>query len=138
MEMVRMLIDLGANVRNCYGGRSQFTTVLVAVENNSPDILEFLIHHGADVNNEECCNENPLNVAAEENNKKCMELLLDAGIDTNQDSAPLYSFQHIYSFAISMLAHNVYPTLQQAFRHSVDSICVGESQRFFCIHVNLC
>ncbi|XP_055207294.2 ankyrin repeat and SOCS box protein 6 isoform X2 [Gorilla gorilla gorilla] len=62
-----------------------YTALHIAVLRNQPDMVELLVHHGADVNRRDRIHESsPLDLASEEPERlPCLQRLLDLGADVN-------------------------------------------------------
>ncbi|KAL4689585.1 hypothetical protein H8959_012376 [Pygathrix nigripes] len=62
-----------------------YTALHIAVLRNQPDMVELLVHHGADINRRDRIHESsPLDLASEEPERlPCLQRLLDLGADVN-------------------------------------------------------
>uniref|UniRef100_A0A2I2ZWQ5 Ankyrin repeat and SOCS box containing 6 n=1 Tax=Gorilla gorilla gorilla TaxID=9595 RepID=A0A2I2ZWQ5_GORGO len=79
-----VLLRHGANL-NFEDPVTYYTALHIAVLRNQPDMVELLVHHGADVNRRDRIHESsPLDLASEEPERlPCLQRLLDLGADVN-------------------------------------------------------
>jgi ankyrin repeat protein len=85
-EVVKLLLEAGANP-NCFDPESpEFTPLYIAVSNNSgPEVIKLLLEAGADPNHDGGFGA-PLFVAVSDGlGPEVIKLLLEAGADPNQD-----------------------------------------------------
>uniref|UniRef100_G3WB75 Ankyrin repeat and SOCS box containing 6 n=1 Tax=Sarcophilus harrisii TaxID=9305 RepID=G3WB75_SARHA len=78
------LLQNGANL-NFEDPVTYYTALHIAVLRNQPDMVELLVHHGADINRRDRIHESsPLDLASEEPERlPCLQRLLDLGADVN-------------------------------------------------------
>ncbi|XP_068925496.1 ankyrin repeat and SOCS box protein 6 isoform X1 [Petaurus breviceps papuanus] len=78
------LLQNGANL-NFEDPVTYYTALHIAVLRNQPDMVELLVHHGADINRRDRIHESsPLDLASEEPERlPCLQRLLDLGADIN-------------------------------------------------------
>lgn len=79
-----ILLQHGANL-NFEDPVTYYTALHVAVLRNQPDMVELLVHHGADINRRDRIHESsPLDLASEEPERlPCLQRLLDLGAEVN-------------------------------------------------------
>ncbi|PNJ45424.1 ASB6 isoform 1 [Pongo abelii] len=79
-----VLLRHGANL-NFEDPVTYYTALHIAVLRNQPDMVELLVHHGADINRRDRIHESsPLDLASEEPERlPCLQRLLDLGADVN-------------------------------------------------------
>lgn len=78
-EIIRMLIDAGANVN----AQNSFGQVPLHYTSSIPEIARMLIQAGADVNSKDQNRETLLHYAVRHNNIEITRMLIDAGADVN-------------------------------------------------------
>ncbi|MCF8234657.1 MAG: ankyrin repeat domain-containing protein [Bacteroidales bacterium] len=94
-EPMEILLENGADVdhRVPEGDAKGYTTLMSAVGWNNKDLTEFLIEHGADVNNVAADGMTPLMVAADEGNLELVKLLVEEGakidVANKKDETPI-------------------------------------------------
>ena len=98
MDLVRMLLDAGANINE--RDANDITPLIIAITNNHPDVARFLIDHGADLKAVDWYGRTPLWAAVETRNMDLdngtfvnsidrapyldlVQVLLDRGVDVN-------------------------------------------------------
>jgi len=98
MDLVRMLLDAGANINE--RDANDITPLIIAITNNHPDVARFLIDHGADLKAVDWYGRTPLWAAVETRNMDLdngtfvnsidrapyldlIQVLLDRGVDVN-------------------------------------------------------
>ncbi|XP_012313408.2 ankyrin repeat and SOCS box protein 6 isoform X1 [Aotus nancymaae] len=83
-EAADVLLRHGANL-NFEDPVTYYTALHIAVLRNQPDMVELLVHHGADINRRDRIHESsPLDLASEEPERlPCLQRLLDLGADVN-------------------------------------------------------
>lgn len=93
-EMVKILIDHGANPNTASNNQFKVTPLHSACAVSNYDIAEILIKNGADVNAKQMQNVTPLHSAAHNGQTKLVKLLIDNGaeIDSKMDNGqtPLF------------------------------------------------
>ncbi len=82
LEMVRFLVERGANVNKVCGCAAAESPMWLAVTTRSTDMARYLVELGADVNCRAFAGHAPLHVAAMRGWDDMVRLLLDAGADT--------------------------------------------------------
>lgn len=77
----KKLLDNGADVDESFtsGPAEGYTCLMMAARNKRPDIVNFLVENGANVNAKAADNNTPLSLAAEEENLEMIELLKKLG-----------------------------------------------------------
>lgn len=77
LELVRQLVENGANMNLLYGGDGEYrdTAVHLAAYSPSSDILQYLIEHGADLSKKNSDGQTPLDVAKQAGLRDNIELL---------------------------------------------------------------
>ena len=77
MEIIRALVEAGANIQhpNHFGGTSLINSV------QSPELVEYLIKNGADVNAEDVQHKTALHYAVQEHRLETTKVLLEHGAD---------------------------------------------------------
>ncbi len=83
IEIVKMLIDNGANPNIASNNQFKVTPLHSACAISNYDIAEILIKNGADVNAKQMQNVTPLHSAAHNGQSKLVKLLIDNGADIN-------------------------------------------------------
>jgi len=80
-DMAKLFLELGADIDEApeYGPAEGFTSLMMAVWNNAPDLVRFPVEHGADVNTRSKDGATPLKLAKEENNASMVALLKEPG-----------------------------------------------------------
>lgn len=82
VEFFQLLVERGENLT--IKENNYHTTALhIAVMNDSPKVIQFLIVHGMDPNIKNIGGETPLHIAASDNSLDCAKILLENGADPN-------------------------------------------------------
>src|SRR5581483_4993278 len=90
-EIVRVLLDAGADPNLDSGGETEGTPLCAAAAWGHTDIVRLLLQSGADPNRVECANTHPtraLNWATRNGHGECVDLLLAAGGAVLPDPSP--------------------------------------------------
>lgn len=81
VEMVRFLIDKGANVN--YSDNNGMTPLMFAIKLGNLELVSILINAGADINDEDNFNQNIVMYAAQESQYEILKILLNKGANGN-------------------------------------------------------
>ena len=80
LEAIRLLVERGAAV-NVQSERNGFTPLMLACLNDSPEVVDYLLRHGADIHAKDYYHHEPMYFAAISGNVEIAKLLLAAGAD---------------------------------------------------------
>ena len=83
LNVVKVLIEMGADVDSLCGGKWKQTALFDAVYQENEEIIRFLIENKANVNAEDYCKETPLFKAVYRGFERIVKLLLENGADPN-------------------------------------------------------
>ena len=83
MEMVKLLVERGADINAKYRSDEGMTALMYAVFNNNFEAVELLLKHGADINAKDDHGRTPLMLAVNCGQLKMIKLLLDFGANIN-------------------------------------------------------
>jgi len=83
-EIIKYLVDIGADVDEEHTEYTGNTPLHYAVEHNSFEIVTYLVDNGADVNPEEHDGRTPLDFASEKNSLEIVTYLVDNGADVSK------------------------------------------------------
>ena len=79
LDIIKLLVAKGANANNRSGSRTGSTTLCFSVLSDNPEIVGFLIDHGADVNGRGKNLATPLYIAAQNNKMESAKCLISRG-----------------------------------------------------------
>lgn len=82
LDVINQLVKDHPDLVNAHD-RDGYTPLHRACYSNQPEVVTFLLRHGADVNARTCDNWTPLHSACKWNNFKCAAILLDYGSEVN-------------------------------------------------------
>jgi len=99
------LIELGKSVEPEFGNGIFESPLVMAIERNNYEVVNFLISKGADVNRKHRVNSTPLHFAAGKEDTRILRRLIEAGATVNRESGYLHRAAFIKENIELLLAH---------------------------------